>query len=330
MPSLAGTLRLADFGPEIVAQLPRGAHGSALDNSLSDARTRDTRDAYAAAGGVPAGIAVPLVKGGRFVAAFYVHQTEPRRWTPGDEWLLREVAERTWAAVERARAEAAVRASEAQFRTVTQVVPSMVWSAAPDGTITYANEQWFRYCGLEPEVNATDWPKAVLHPDDRERCVAAWRQALATGEDYEIEVRNRRHDGVYRWFLTRARALRDARGEIVAWFGATTDIHDRKAAETALRESEARLRDVVDGATGYAMITLDAERRITGWNPGAERLMGYAEAEVLGQSGDMVFTAEDRDAGQPEREFRSPAKRAAPRTSAGTSARTAAASGARG
>jgi len=81
----------------------------------------------------------------------------------------------------RARAEAAVerlRASEERFRTLADTIPSIVWTAAPDGTITYANERWFHYCDLTQAENTRDWPQLVLHPDDMERYAALWTGAL--------------------------------------------------------------------------------------------------------------------------------------------------------
>jgi PAS domain S-box-containing protein len=131
----------------------------------------------------------------------------------------------------RKRMEAALRISEERFRNLADAVPDIVWTADPDGRITFANDRWFRYCGITPEQNAERWPELVLHPDDRERCIAKWAQALEEGGAYEIEVRNRRHDGEYRWFLTRAAPVRDASGSITAWFGSTIDIHDRKLSE---------------------------------------------------------------------------------------------------
>ena len=136
---------------------------------------------------------------------------------------------------ERKRAEEALRKSEERFRILANTVPSIVWIAAPDGTITYANDQWFRYVSITPEENATQWPEFVLHPDDYERCVREWTHALETVPDeYLIEVRNRRYDGQYRWFQTRATPTRDASGKVMGWYGVTTDIHDRIEAEKRL------------------------------------------------------------------------------------------------
>jgi PAS domain S-box-containing protein len=134
--------------------------------------------------------------------------------------------------------EEALHESEGRFRTLANVVPTIVWTAASDGTITFANDQWFRFCGITPEQNAHHWPELVLHPDDQTRCVKAWTESLRSGRDYGIEVRNRRHDGAYRWFLTRAVPVRDPYGIITAWFGTTTDIHDRKLAEEAQRPAK--------------------------------------------------------------------------------------------
>ncbi len=142
----------------------------------------------------------------------------------------------------RRQAEHALQESEARFRSLANAVPAMVWTAAPDGTITYASEQWLRYCGMTPEQNAGHWPTLVLHPEDQDRCLARWTQALERGADYEIEVRNRRYDGEYRWFLTRAVPARDAAGRITAWYGTTTDIHDRKRLEETLAQQAAELQ----------------------------------------------------------------------------------------
>jgi PAS domain S-box-containing protein len=125
----------------------------------------------------------------------------------------------------------------------------MVWTATPDGTIEYASDRWYDYTGLTPEQNATNWAELVLHPDDYERCVREWTHALQNPPDeYLIEVRNRRQDGQYRWFQTRAVPARDEHGDVTAWYGVTTDIHDRVQAEAALRESEERSRLAIQAA----------------------------------------------------------------------------------
>ena len=121
MPGLAGRVRLADFGAQVVAQY-RAGQTVVLDDALEDARTRDAEQAYAEAGCVRAGVGVPLFKGGRFVAAFYVHQNHPRHWRDEEVALIGEVAERTWAAVARARAERTLRDSERRYRTLFDAI----------------------------------------------------------------------------------------------------------------------------------------------------------------------------------------------------------------
>ena len=138
------------------------------------------------------------------------------------------------------RAEQALSQSEARFRFLAEMIPSFVWTAGPDGIINYANRRWLDYCGLTPQENAADWARRILHPDDYERCTSQWMQAVREGQEYEIEVRNRRWDGIYRWFVTRAVPLRDADGRITSWFGVTTDIHDQKEMQERLREADRR------------------------------------------------------------------------------------------
>ena len=133
-----------------------------------------------------------------------------------------------------------MRQSEERFRFLAETLPSVVWTAAPDGTITYVNQRWLDYCGMTAEQSAMNWPDLIVHPDDRDRCVAHWTKALREGTPYSIEVRNRRHDGVYRWFMTRAVPFRDAGGEIISWFGVTTDIQDQMEMQEQLKLADRR------------------------------------------------------------------------------------------
>ena len=153
MPSLVGQLRLDDFGPKIIAEF-RAGRIVRLDDPAYRVRTAASAAAYAAVGGMRAGIAAPLVKDGRFVAALYVHQISPRRWSDNDVELVRVVAERTWAAVERARAQAALRARERDLRasetlvcTFAQAMPNHVWTAPPDGLLDWFNDRVYEYSG---------------------------------------------------------------------------------------------------------------------------------------------------------------------------------------
>lgn len=149
-------------------------------------------------------------------------------------------------------AQQALRESERRFRLVAEMIPSMVWTAAPDGAITFANGRWFDFSGLAHERDASRWPELALHPEDRQRCLETWTRALHDGTAYEIEARHRRHDGAYRWFVTRAVPMRDAAGRIVQWFGISTDIEDRKRAEQLSRflaDASATLAELTDYAS---------------------------------------------------------------------------------
>jgi two-component system CheB/CheR fusion protein len=160
--------------------------------------------------------------------------------TEEDRLLLGVVANQAAVVLHRRRAEDASRESERRFRFLAESIPSVIWTAAADGTITYVNERWLEYTGLTPEQNARNWPELVLHPDDYQRCAERWTRALREGTEYEIEVRNRRRDGAYRWFVTRAVPLKDPAGRVLSWFGVTTDVHDLKEMQEQLREADRR------------------------------------------------------------------------------------------
>ncbi|HJS19509.1 MAG TPA: PAS domain S-box protein, partial [Anaerolineales bacterium] len=212
----------------------------------SDSRFSESQKAEHESLGIAAEILYPFVRAGEVIAALCIQQSQPRAWKNEELSLVRETGERLQAAIEHAHAERKLRDSERRFRILSNTVPSVVWTASPNGTIEYANDIWYNYAGITPEQNATNWAELVLHPDDYERCVRAWTHALETVPDeYLIEVRNRRHDGVYRWFQTRAIPVRDEHGSVTAWYGVTTDIHERKAIEQEkndLLEREQTLR----------------------------------------------------------------------------------------
>ena len=131
-----------------------------------------------------------------------------------------------------------LRRSEKELRDAIDTIPALVWSALPDGSNTYVNKRFVEYTGSSAEETAGSGWQALVHPDDLERHASKWMEAVAIGKPHESEVRSRRSDGQYRWQLDRGVPLRDEDGNIVKWYGVTTDIEDRKRAEDALRRNE--------------------------------------------------------------------------------------------
>jgi len=137
----------------------------------------------------------------------------------------------------------ALRKSEKELRDAIDTIPAIVWSTLPDGSNTYINRRFVEYTGLSAEQMAGSGWQALIHPDDLERHAGKWREAVATGKPHEDEVRSRGSDGQYRWQLDRGAPLRDKDGNIVKWYGVTTDIEDRKCAEEALQLVSSDLQD---------------------------------------------------------------------------------------
>ncbi len=138
-----------------------------------------------------------------------------------------------------------LRESEAQFHLLAETIPQLAWSAQPDGYIDWYNRRWYDYTGTTPDdVRGWEWT-SVHDPGRVEEVVARWQASLAAGAPFEMEFTLRRHDGAFRWHLTRAVPLRDAEGRIIRWFGTNTDIDASRRAEmerVALLESERRAR----------------------------------------------------------------------------------------
>jgi PAS domain S-box-containing protein len=151
---------------------------------------------------------------------------------------------------ERKRAEGSMRESEAKFRTLSETVPAMVWVSTPTWERTYVNQRLCAYTGL-PQERLLGWGWiSVVHPDDMERAREERERCIQTGRTYEVEVRYRRADGVYRWFLSRAEPVRDEEGRIAGWFGTSTDVEDHKRAQAELAAHRDRLEELVQHRTG--------------------------------------------------------------------------------
>jgi PAS domain S-box-containing protein len=145
-----------------------------------------------------------------------------------------------------AAAEQVLKASEQQSRALIDAIPQQIWTGPPDGTIDFCNAPWRSYTGLSLDELQGDVWQRMLHPDDRERVIKTWQESVRNGTPYESEERHRGADGNYRWFLSRAVPMRDAKGRILRWYGTNTDIEDRKRAEEELRRLSGRLLQLQD------------------------------------------------------------------------------------
>jgi PAS domain S-box-containing protein len=191
----------------------------------------------------------------------------------------------------RKKNEEALVASEARYRVLADLNPQAIWMGAPDGSITYANQNFLDYLGLTiEELNFARWLGA-FHPDDRPRVQETWNHSVATGEDYNLEARIiRARDGYDRWWWIRAQPVRDESGRILHWLGVAIDIDDRKTfAETLQQRQEETERQRAELETFYenapiGLSLLDpVELRYLRINDRQAQTIGLPKEKILGQ-----------------------------------------------
>ncbi len=194
--------------------------------------------------------------------------------------------------------------NERRFYFLAEAIPQIVWTATPQGAITYYNQRWFEYTGLVP-ANDFSW-ESVVHPDDLGEVQERWSHALQTGELYQVECRFRRADGVFRWHLSRALPLLDSYNRIVKWFGTSTDIDDQKrlgeelerrvSERTAeLSESRAFLDSLIENLPNMVFVKDAKNLRFVRFNLAGENLLGYSFKELVGKNDYDFFSKEQAD-----------------------------------
>jgi PAS domain S-box-containing protein len=178
------------------------------------------------------------------------------------------------------------RESEQRWRSLTEALPQLVWSATPDGACDYFSTQWTEYTGVaESELLGWRWMD-VLHADDRHNTRQVWTESVAGRRPYDVEYRVRRHDGIYGWFKTRGVPIRDSKGNIVKWFGSCTDITDGKRVEEELRQREQELQKA----------RAELEKKVAERTAELRRSEAYlAEAQKLTRTGSWALRVATRE-----------------------------------
>jgi PAS domain S-box-containing protein len=201
--------------------------------------------------------------------------------------------------------EKAAKEQASQARQMAEALPHLMWGARPDGAFDFVSRQWAEYTGV-PDQEQLHWGwLGRLHPDDRERVRDQWKTAITTGAVFDSEFRIRSYKGGYRWFKTRAVAVRAPDGTLLKWYGTSTDVDELKRAEARL---DVVLRTMADGFIG-----LDKDLQIVSANPTIVKLVGTeadgllgrtlfdvlpnarsAEAEILRAPSDLLLRIADR------------------------------------
>jgi PAS domain S-box-containing protein len=213
------------------------------------------------------------------------------------------------------------------LRYLADALPLLVWIARADGYIEYYNQSCYDYTGMSrDELEGWGW-QHVLHPDEVEVKLQRWAESLRTGQPFEIQYRLKKFDGSYRWHLGRALPFRDPAGEIISWFGTSTDIEAHKQAEHVLRETQQRLEQNIATRTveltqanvalteqiaqrdrveqqlveqseilqsilanmGDAVVVADQQERFLVFNPAAERMFGSGAATTPSETWPRLY-----------------------------------------
>jgi PAS domain S-box-containing protein len=189
---------------------------------------------------------------------------------------------------------ASILASESRFRTLAESLLGLVFMADADGTLTYVNNEFGLYAGIDVALLLGAFRGKVVHPDDAAAAMAAWRRSIESHCPYEVEYRLRRHDGAWRWFLARALPIYNESRQVIGWIGNGTDIDDGKRAADVLAETNALLEQRVAErsreldrifrlSTDILTVTDPAGHYIS-VSPAWERITGIPVAEAIGKS----------------------------------------------
>jgi PAS domain S-box-containing protein len=160
------------------------------------------------------------------------------------------------------QAEEALLESEERFRTMANTIPQLAWIARSDGYIYWYNERWYAYTGTTPEqMEGWGW-QSVHDPALLPKVLEQWKASIALGQKFDMEFPLRGADGLYHQFLTRGYPLKDAKGQVIQWFGTNTDITDRKQIEEKLKQSVKQYQTLGD-TIPYGVWITDAEGYVT-------------------------------------------------------------------
>jgi formate hydrogenlyase transcriptional activator len=244
-----------------------------LWSGLHDGQSREV----ALALGFHAAWSQPLLsKDNEVLGTFGLLHRTPRSPTGRELQVIEDAANVAVIAIEGERSRAAlqkalveIKSSEDCLRTILDTIPTQAWCLRADGSVAYLNQRWYEYTGLSREEvwmgepgrdpTETDVTQLVVHPDDAPSIAAKWQhEILPAAKPSEYELRQRRYDGEYRWFMVRVEPLRDQKGHVVRWYGTNTDIEDLKRAEEKLRQDEQELRGIVD-AISQSIVVLSPD-----------------------------------------------------------------------
>lgn len=290
VPGIEGRYRYDDYGPELLREFRAGRTVVRSDIANDPSLTPAEKHAHVVLQ-LGATVNVPLVKAGRLVAVLFLHYREAHKFSANELALLDEVAERTWAAVERARAEAALLQSEARLRLslVASGMGTFTWHVADDRG--EPDDKTRELLGLQREGFTTlaSAMRELVHPDDRERYAAAIARALdPTGDGMlrdEIRIR-RPGDDADRWIAVVGQTtFEGAPSRAARIHGMVADITERRNSERALRESEEQLRQFSEASSDILWIRDAKTLRREYVNAAFERVFGVpADAPQAGDS----------------------------------------------
>jgi PAS domain S-box-containing protein len=233
-----------------------------------------------------------LGSNGVVLGTFGIYWREPRNPTEHDQEIIEQLTHLAAVVIERRRSELALQQNERRFRLIVDTIPGFVCTLSGSGEVELLNRQVLEYFGKAIE-DLKDWTHTdAVHPDDLPRVVQAWRHSVETGQPHDLELRQRRADGMYRWFHSRALPTRDAEGRITGWYMLLTDIDDRKHAEEALRSKEESLRLMVDSIPGF-IATMTAAGELEAANHQTLEYFGMTIDELKNWASNDVIHPDD-------------------------------------
>ena len=195
----------------------------------------------------------------------------------------------------------ALQASERVYRAIGESIDFGVWLCDADGRNIFASESFLRLVGMtQEECSNFGWGN-VLHPDDAERTMAAWKECVRTGGTWDIEHRFRGVDGEWHPILARGVPVRNERGEITCWGGINLDISRLKRAEQELRAAKQRLESLLENSPLAVIEWSSSDFRVVRWSDEATRVFGWTAEETLGKridELDCIYPADRARVGQ--------------------------------